>query len=175
MLGVAVLLGPDERGLELFGDAVSALAVGDIVFAPTKDGLVLLSFEVARDPAVYLRLIGILAAYNRYVRLTVDDDAACIYEGLLRYEENNITVCLGGACRERETFQSNVALFARGAGDCADLVAARCAEPDVLEAGGAPRLFLVGERPTGGRAYHAVIQYPNGRTEDPSAALGMGM
>ena len=168
-LPVAVVLADEERGIELFGSSVERLALGSIVYAPAAAGLALLAFEVEQAPAVYQALITKLAAYNCYARAAAaavsGSEVASVYDGWIRYEERDMP--------DRETFQSICALFANGSGDCADLVAARCAEPDALAAGGVPRLELIGSKPSGGNLYHATVIYPDGSSEDPSVTLGM--
>lgn len=162
MQPVAVVLG---HGIELLSDSIEQLAVDSIVVSPLAGGLVLLTFSVRRDPTNYLHLVNCLAAYNCWA---FDEGlvTGSVYDGRVRYEKRNYF-------EGREMYQSAPALYAHGRGDCADLVAARCAEPDVFHAGGQPRLDLSHVKADGGVVYHATITYPNGDTEDPSAHLGM--
>lgn len=163
MQPVAVVLAGEERGVELLSDSVEQLAVSPIVYTPLAGGFVALTFEVARGAGHYLYLINCLAAYNCWAT-RVGLVCGSVYDGYLSYDEDN-------SFFRRETYQSASALYARGSGDCADLVAARCAEPEVFHAGGEPHLDLSRVKPDGGRIYHAVVRYPNGATEDPSAHL----
>lgn len=162
---VAVVLADEEHGVELLGNSVEQLAVGPLVLAPLAGGFVVLTFEVARDPACYLHLINCLAAYNCWAT-EAGFVSGSVYDGRLSYEERD-------HFDGRETYQSAPALYNLGTGDCADLVAARCAEPIVFRAGGEPHLGLSRIKPGGSRVYHAVVRYPDGTTEDPSSHLGM--
>lgn len=82
-----------------------------------------------------------------------------IYRSGVRYERE----IPGGA----ETWQSARDLLQTRRGDCEDLACARAAELRIQ--GVKCRAIVV--RADGG--YHAVVQYLNGRIEDPSARLGM--
>lgn len=80
-------------------------------------------------------------------------------------------------CYEREpvgseVWQSIPALYARGRGDCEDLVCARVAER--LLVGDACRPGLKKQvRPDGSILWHVIIGNPDGTIEDPSVELGM--
>lgn len=167
MQPVAVVLAGDGRGVELLSDSVEQLAASPIVYKPLAGGFLALTFEVERGEGYYLYLVNCLAAYNCWAT-QVGLVRGSVYDGQLVYEEDN-------SFFGRETYQSAPALYARGSGDCADLVAARCAEPEVFHAGGEPHLALTKTRPDGGRIYHAVVRYPDGAVEDPSMHLGMSV
>lgn len=82
-----------------------------------------------------------------------------IYRAGIRYERE-----IPG---DAETWQSCRDLLSTRRGDCEDLACARAAELRLQ--GVKCRAIVV--RSSGG--YHAVVQYMNGRIEDPSARLGM--
>jgi hypothetical protein len=71
-----------------------------------------------------------------------------------------------------EIFLDTPALFARGKGDCNELVPQRLAE--LWRGGVAASPYLSRqEKQGGGYVYHAMIKYPDGSAEDPSLILGM--
>lgn len=73
-----------------------------------------------------------------------------------------------------EIFLGTPELYARGKGDCNELVPQRLAE--LWSAGVAASPYLTRQARAGGAKgfiYHAIIQYPDGSSEDPSAILGM--
>jgi hypothetical protein len=71
-----------------------------------------------------------------------------------------------------EIFLDIPALYKRGKGDCNELVPVRVAE--LWRAGISASPYLTKQaRPTGGYIYHAIVQYPDGSSEDPSLILGM--
>jgi hypothetical protein len=88
------------------------------------------------------------------------------------FEPGTIETVLG-VLRGMETFYDTPRLYARKKGDCNELVPARLAElwrEGVLAA----PLLVKDQKPDGGYAYHALIQHPDGSSEDPSLILGMG-
>jgi len=73
-----------------------------------------------------------------------------------------------------ESFDSFPIVMGRGWGDCDDLAAIRCAELRVR--GNIQAVPYIKWRPAGdarANVYHACVQWPDGRIEDPSLALGM--
>lgn len=77
-------------------------------------------------------------------------------------------------CMGAETFRDIPSLYARGRGDCNELVPVRVAE--LWRAGimANPYLTKPVRTPGGGLSYHAIVQWPDGSAEDPSLILGMG-
>ena len=72
-----------------------------------------------------------------------------------------------------ETFYDTPRLYQRKKGDCNELVPARLGE--LWRAGVmAGPLLVKDKKDDGGYAYHALIQHPDGSSEDPSLILGMG-
>ena len=61
-----------------------------------------------------------------------------------------------------------------GFADCEDLACWRAAELTVRHGIPAVPRAKGKERPDGSLLYHITVQYPDGRTEDPSRKLGMG-
>jgi hypothetical protein len=59
-----------------------------------------------------------------------------------------------------------------GYGDCEDLASWRCAELRV-KGGINAQPFIRGRKVAKGTIYHALVQWPDGRVEDPSIAMGM--
>lgn len=74
-----------------------------------------------------------------------------------------------------EEWRTLPAVLSAGAGDCEDLAAARAAELIVagVRARAVPIHVNRGSRIGGPDLWHIVVRLPDGRTEDPSAALGM--
>jgi hypothetical protein len=70
-----------------------------------------------------------------------------------------------------EIFLTIPALYARGKGDCNELVPVRLAE--LWRAGVPASPYLTKTARGQGFVYHAIISYPDGSAEDPSAILGM--
>lgn len=68
-----------------------------------------------------------------------------------------------------ERFQRIPEIIRRGSGDCEDLASWRCAELRYYDRIAAVP-WILNPRP---RLFHVVVRLPNGRIEDPSAALGM--
>lgn len=71
-----------------------------------------------------------------------------------------------------EEFLDVPALYARGCGDCNELVPVRVAE--LWRAGIMACPLLVKHEVPGGIVYHAMVKWPDGSDEDPSLILGMG-
>lgn len=72
-----------------------------------------------------------------------------------------------------EEFLDIPSLYRRGKGDCNELVPVRVAE--LWRAGVAASPYLVKQRNgRGGWTYHALVQWLDGSSEDPSLILGMG-
>jgi hypothetical protein len=88
------------------------------------------------------------------------------------FEPETIATVLG-VLRGVETFYDTPRLYKRGKGDCNELVPARLAELWRVGELAAP-LLIKDKKPDGGYAYHALIQLPDGSSEDPSLILGMG-
>lgn len=59
-------------------------------------------------------------------------------------------------------------VFTFGAGDCEDLASARAAQLTAAGIPAVPRVYRAGPN-----LWHVIVQYEDGRTEDPSARLGM--
>jgi hypothetical protein len=72
----------------------------------------------------------------------------------------------------REVFRDVPHVILDGWGDCDDLAAWRAAEYRLR--GVAAKVRLVKSKGTVGVAWHAVVQLPDGKREDPSRRLGMG-
>lgn len=73
--------------------------------------------------------------------------------------------------RGPEQWQTIPILYATRRGDCEDLAAARAAE---LTVAGVPARPLVLEVPADKPLWHVIVQYQDGRLDDPSRVLGMG-
>lgn len=71
-----------------------------------------------------------------------------------------------------EMFRDIEKVYAKGAVDCDNLTTIRCAE--LWNAGilAAPRITW--RETSGGTTYHALVQHPDGTSEDPSRILGLG-
>lgn len=160
---VAVVLADEDHGIDLFVSSIRHLALEGPAVVTANGELAVVFFEMQRDSRGYLELIRQLVRYNRFARRAAGGSLPGIYDGEMSYREANIA--------ERETFKSVVAVLSSGFGDCADLVAARCAEPEVMTSGGQPKIELVGRNTHGGRLFHVTITYPDGAIEDPSALL----
>lgn len=94
---------------------------------------------------------------------------------LVQMTERNLPPLYGGSIRYvrepigRERWQTAEETAARGQGDCEDLAAYRVAE---LRKQGVDATILI--RVVRHELWHVLVQWPDGRTEDPSAKLGMG-
>lgn len=86
-------------------------------------------------------------------------DTPGIYESGVRYQRE----------RDKEEWRTIPIALARRAGDCEDLAAWRAAE--LRCAGIQARAIVYKAAP---RVWHCVVSLPDGTTEDPSRALGMG-
>ena len=73
----------------------------------------------------------------------------------------------------QESFDSVPVVLKRGWGDCDDLCAWRVAELNLAGIRARPYIKWRVSGPNQ-HVYHAVVQWPDGRIEDPSLALGMG-
>jgi hypothetical protein len=72
-----------------------------------------------------------------------------------------------------EEWQTIPWVIFRGYGDCEDLGAWRSAELNARQGIRALPFIKIRRMPTGFWRAHVVVQYPDGRIEDPSAKLGM--
>jgi len=102
------------------------------------------------------------AALEGLVRLNVAQRRAgvpALYSSGVRYRRD-----------KGETWDSAQICCRRGWGDCEDLAAWRAAD---LRLRGIPARAVVQRSKTPGVSWHAVVQLPNGRIEDPSRRLGM--
>jgi hypothetical protein len=72
-----------------------------------------------------------------------------------------------------EIFLDIPGLYRRGKGDCNELVPVRVAELWRANIAASPYLIKY-PNAKGGLTYHAVVQWPDGSSEDPSLILGMG-
>lgn len=88
------------------------------------------------------------------------------YESGIRYETPE-NACGG------DVWQDIPTLLRRGFGDCKDLACFRAAELTVKEGIYAKPIVRRKWMQNGFALYHVVVMYPDGRIEDPSAALGM--
>ena len=73
----------------------------------------------------------------------------------------------------REDWQDIPCTLRRRNGDCEDLACWRAAELIVRQGIPAFAQFRWRKRNEGGTLYHIIVQYPDGRIEDPSKLLGM--
>lgn len=88
-------------------------------------------------------------------------------------QEREVQDLIERILRGVEIFLDVPALYARGMGDCNELVPVRIAE--LWQAGIDACPHLVKEQNAlGGWTYHAVVKWPDGSQEDPSRILGMG-
>lgn len=93
---------------------------------------------------------------------------------LVQMRERSLPPLYGGTIRYvrepvgRERWQTADETAARGEGDCEDLAAYRVAE---LRHRGIDATILI--RVVRPELWHVLVQWPDGRTEDPSAKLGM--
>lgn len=128
-------------------------------------------FELRQDGAdsrAWLQpMLDALTAINRSW-IDRNPSAPSIYSGGVRYVPE-----LPG----REQWRDLPSVLASGVGDCEDLATARAAELQArgVRARAVPR--IVSRRATIGggvsELVHIVVRHPDGRIEDPSAALGM--
>lgn len=106
--------------------------------------------------------LGALTAVNRVLMSEArarGDRVPLLYRSGVRY-----------AKQPPETFLTWPKVLARGVGDCDQLCGWRAAE--LQERGVDARAVPIMIRPA---LMHVVIRFPNGRIEDPSKRLGMGM
>ena len=88
--------------------------------------------------------------------------------------EPDVGIMVGRLVRGPEVFLDIPWLYARGKGDCNELVPVRVAE--LWRAGfkATPKLVWPEPNSRGGLTYHVIVQWPDGSGEDPSLILGMG-
>lgn len=92
-------------------------------------------------------------------------------EGADKHTIDNVLRILNGV----EEFLDIPELYARGHGDCNELVPVRVAELWRAGIDAEPRLVRPSANSQGGLTYHTVVYYPNDDShEDPSIILGMG-
>jgi hypothetical protein len=125
------------------------------------------SDRVVSEKTLEILLVALTAANAAY--LQAHPSTPRLYDAGVRYVPEDYP---------REEWQGIEALYRAGEGDCEDLACARCAELIVFDGIAARPVFRSRElrRPDGSpfRLYHILVQYPDGRIEDPSAILGMG-
>lgn len=93
--------------------------------------------------------------------LRAHPDFPALYASGVRYASEPV--------EQREQFCTAPAVLAQGWGDCDDLAPWRSAELVVrLGIDARPEVLRVGPR-----AWHVIVKLPDGRTLDPSKALGM--
>ena len=80
---------------------------------------------------------------------------------------------LGNQCGSGEHFRDVPAILENGGGDCDNLACFRAAELRVHGIAAMPYITWR-KRADGGMTYHAIVQWPDGTSEDPSLILGMG-
>lgn len=100
-----------------------------------------------------------------------------LYEsGVIYVPEKRRTLKLPGVGEKvveyGEDWQSIPACLKRKKGDCEDLAAWRAAELQMQGIKAVPEI-KVRRLPSGAWRAHAVVKWPNGKIEDPSAKLGM--
>lgn len=117
--------------------------------------------DITRGRRILLQLLEALTEIN-HDYLIAFPDTPHLYDTNIIYNAEKGT----------ETWQDIATTLRRGFGDCEDLAAYRCAE---LRAAGIAAKPYIRWRVSGPKKsqYHAVVKLPDGRIEDPSAALGM--
>lgn len=137
--------------------------VPEIVF---QVSLFLNGADTARSRACVLILMRALCDVNETLLRAypkIPDIYALGAAGKLRYEPENGT----------EEWQDILTTIKKGFGDCEDLACWRIAELRVRYGIHARPYIKWNDAHPNGR-FHAVVELPDGRIEDPSAALGMG-
>lgn len=94
--------------------------------------------------------------------LRVNPDTPPLYLAPIRYHFDP---------REPDPWQDIPSTLAKGYGDCEDLACWRMAEYRVKGIDARP--LIRWKRREGKYVYHALLRLPDGRTEDPSIAMGM--
>lgn len=88
--------------------------------------------------------------------------------------EPDVGIMVGRLVRGPEVFLDIPWLYARGKGDCNELVPVRIAELWRAGIKASPKLVWPEPNSRGGLTYHVIVQWPDGSGEDPSLILGMG-
>lgn len=117
-----------------------------------------ISFNIPASRATLAAALEGLTGTN-FVLLSRAKRVPGIYMSGVRYQREP---------RGREVWQTFDQIIRAGVGDCEDLAAWRAAE---LRMAGIPARAVAVR--TGPKMFHAVVRYPDGRIEDPSAKLGM--
>ena len=120
--------------------------------------------RVASERVLRLLLDALLEEDERVLR--AHPEFPNLYESGVRYQTEPAGV---------ESFSSIPVVLERLHGDCADLASYRAAELRVRAGIAARTVYKFQRRPDGSLLYHILVQFPDGRIEDPSANLGMGM
>lgn len=92
-----------------------------------------------------------------------------LYKSGVRYKAE----ARGAGGRRREEWLTALQTMGRGVGDCEDLAAWRIAELRLRGIDAEPLVVPTGRNKAGQRRYHALVELPDGSTDDPSRRLGM--
>jgi len=96
-----------------------------------------------------------------------------LYNSGVRYKPERRRVdTMGHILEYGETWQSIPYVLNSGFGDCEDLGAWRAAELRMQGVRATPYI-KIRKLPNGAWRAHVMVEYPDGKTEDPSAKLGM--
>lgn len=111
-----------------------------------------------------LRTVLMALMHVNILELQADPNLPLLFKSGVRYEEEP---------PGQEDWQDVLTTLKLGIGDCEDLACWRAAELRVRYGIEAVPTFIWKLRPNGGYLYHILVQYPDGRIEDPSRTLGM--
>lgn len=117
--------------------------------------------EIARSRKALLGMMHALM-YTNITWLLTYNRTPPLYRSGVRYE----------AERSQEHWRDIPTIMEHGVGDCEDLACWRAAELNVAGIRAKPYLKWRNSGPDR-NMYHATLRLPDGRIEDPSAALGM--
>lgn len=97
-----------------------------------------------------------------------------LYEsGVIYKPEKHVVGFMGRVIEYGEEWQTIPFVLKRGVGDCEDLASWRAAELRVRDGIAAKPCVKIRKLPSGSWRAHVIVKYPDGKTEDPSAKLGM--
>lgn len=120
--------------------------------------------ELERSTASMLLFLNALMGHDR-LWLRAYPETPALYESGVRYVYKDHV--------EAAAWQDIPTCLGKGYGDCKDFAAWRCAE--LLERYGVEACpVVVWRKVAGSYRFHALVEYPDGTQEDPSALLGMG-